>query len=253
MDKGVGTRVVNGTILVVSIQRPFAKNAVNGETAQQLYDVFVAFDKNESLRVAVLTGVGGTFCAGADLSAMNNPLLPMASQETIGPMGPTRLELSKPVVGAAEGFCVAGGLELFCWCDMRVASTASVFGVFCRKWGVPLIDGGTARLPLLIGMSRAMDMILTGRAVGAAEAFDWGLVNRLVEPDRALEAAIALATQIASNPQSTMRADRRSAYEGVGKSIAGMLKSEFEIGSTTLGTAHDGASAFVASKKKSKL
>ncbi len=148
---GVLTRVIHGSVLVVSINRPFAKNAVNGETAQQLYDVFLAVDKNEALRVAVLTGLGGSFCAGADLTVMSNPLLPMEDSFTIGPMGPSRLALHKPVIAAVEGFCVAGGLELACWCDMRVASSAAVFGVFCRKWGVPLVDGGTARLPLLIG------------------------------------------------------------------------------------------------------
>ena len=252
-DGGVLTRVVHGSVLVVSINRPFARNAVNGDTAKLLYDAFVAFDKTEVLRVAVLTGLGGSFCAGADLTSMSNPMVPMEDELTIGPMGPSRLALSKPVIAAVEGFCVAGGLELACWCDMRVASSSAVFGVFCRKWGVPLIDGGTARLPLLVGMSRAMDMILTGRAVTAAEALDWGLVNRIVEPERALDAAVALAVQIASNPQPTMRADRRNAYEGVGKSIATRLKDEFEHGSTTLSVALAGADAFAASKRKSKL
>lgn len=201
-----------GRILRVEINRPETRNAVDGPTAALLAKAFREFDVDDSLDVAILQGRGSTFCAGADLKAV-------ASGDNVnrmqafgdGPMGPSRMQLSKPVIAAVEGHAVAGGLELALWCDLRVADPDAVFGVFCRRWGVPLIDGGTVRLPRLIGQSRAMDMILTGRAVGAAEALDMGLVNRLSAPGQAFAEALLLAEQIASFPQACLRADRASA------------------------------------------
>lgn len=239
-------------MLLVHINRPLQKNAVNGETAKQLHEVFLAFDRDAHLKVAVLAGMGDSFCAGADLSALDNPLNkldPSEGLESLGPMGCSRLLLSKPVIAAVEGFAVAGGLELACWCDLRVCARNAVFGVFCRRWGVPLIDGGTVRLPLLIGHSRAMDMILTGRPVSALEALEWGLANRLTDPGHALNAAIELALQIASHPQETMRADRLSAINGVGKALLPALSAEFDSGIQVLAHAQAGAEAF----RKSKL
>jgi enoyl-CoA hydratase len=168
-------------------------------------------------------------------------------------MGPSRLQLSKPVIAAVEGFCVAGGLELACWCDLRVCSSTAVFGVFCRKWGVPLIDGGTFRLPRLIGQSRAADMILTGRAVSAGEALEWGLANRMFNAGLALDGAIELALQIAAHPQPTLRADRDSMFRSYGRSVDDCLRHEFTLGSTVMGDAEAGALAFQATKQKSKL
>ena len=253
----VVSRVVNGTILVVTINRAMVKNAVNGATAKQLHEVFLAFDADATLSVAVLTGFGTDFCAGADLGAMDNPLETYSDQEnseekySLGPMGCSRLILSKPVIAAVEGFAVAGGLELACWCDMRVASRSAVFGVFCRRWGVPLIDGGTLRLPLLIGSSRAMDMILTGRAVSAVEALEWGLANRLCNPGQALQSALDLAAVIAAHPQETMRADRQSVY--LQQNIVERLKREFEGGMQVMSHARQGAEAFTNNKSQSKL
>lgn len=201
-----------GQILRVMIDRPESRNAVDGPTAALLAQAFREFDIDDSLSVAILQGSGGTFCAGADLKAV-------ASGESMnrmhafgdGPMGPSRMRLSKPVIAAVEGHAVAGGLELALWCDLRVADPDAVFGVFCRRWGVPLVDGGTVRLPRLIGQSRAMDMILTGRPVGALEGLEMGLVNRVSAPGEAVSEALALAQQIAEFPQSCMRADRASA------------------------------------------
>jgi enoyl-CoA hydratase len=199
--------------LVVTIDRPQRRNAVDARTAGLLVDAFVAFDEDDTLDVAVLTGSGGTFCAGADLQALVGGELRDVTPDGPGPMGPTRLRLTKPVVAAVEGHAVAGGLELALWCDLRVVASDAVLGVFCRRVGVPLIDLGTVRLPRLVGHGRAMDLILTGRAIGAAEAERIGLVSRVVEPGEALPAALRLARELSSLPQTTMRHDRLSAIE----------------------------------------
>lgn len=205
----------DGPVCTITIDRPDKRNAVDRRVADELLESFTHFANDDNLRVAVLCGRGGTFCAGADLSAMDDP----ERRNTVdpdgqghGPMGPTRMQLDKPVIAAVSGYAVAGGLELALWCDLRVADASAVFGVFCRRWGIPLIDGGTVRLPRLIGMGRAMDLILTGRAVGAQEALEIGLVNRVVPDGMARQAAEALARQLAAFPQACLRADRRSAY-----------------------------------------
>src|SRR5215212_4566855 len=206
---------VDGPVAVITIDRPEARNAVDRPTADALVDACNRFDADAALAVAVLTGVGGTFCAGADLKAMTEEGRRRANRVAVdgdGPMGPTRRLLSKPVIAAVEGHAVAGGLELALWCDLRVAAEDSVFGVFCRRWGVPLIDGGTVRLPRLIGQSRALDLVLTGRAVPAPEALTMGLVNRVVPPGTALEAAVALAWKLTVLPQGCLRSDRASLY-----------------------------------------
>ncbi|HWQ31715.1 MAG TPA: crotonase/enoyl-CoA hydratase family protein [Blastocatellia bacterium] len=204
---------VHDNIAVVTINRPEVRNAVDLTTATALTEAFRRFDTDDSLSVAILTGAGGTFCAGADLKSVAQGQRRELSESGDGPMGPTRLLLSKPVIAAVEGFAVAGGLELALWCDLRVAAENAVFGVYCRRFGVPLIDLGTIRLPRLIGHSRAMDLILTGRGVSGAEAVQMGLVNRLVAPGTALEAALELADRIAAFPQTCLRSDRLSAYE----------------------------------------
>jgi enoyl-CoA hydratase len=205
----------DGPVTIVSINRPERRNAVDGLTARKLFDVFRAFDADDDASVAVFTGVGGAFCAGADLKAVAagdvNKKREVGGHDSIAPMGPSRLRLSKPVIAAIEGHAVAGGLELALWCDMRVAAEGATFGVFCRRFGVPLIDLGTIRLPRLIGHSQAMDLILTGRPVGADEALRMGLANRLVPNGSARAEAIALARQISQFPQTCMRADRLSA------------------------------------------
>ncbi len=206
----------HGSVLTVTINRPDARNAVDQPTAEALLEAFTEFAADDSLSVAVLTGAGGNFCAGADLKAMGEPERRNAVEATgtaAGPMGPSRMQLDKPVIAAVSGFAVAGGLELALWCDLRVADTTATFGVFCRRWGVPLIDGGTVRLPRLIGQSRAMDMILTGRPVSAHEALDMGLANRVVDAGLALSTAQALAADIAAFPQQCLRADRRSSLQ----------------------------------------
>jgi enoyl-CoA hydratase len=202
-----------GPVAVVTIERPEVRNAVDRPTAERLADAFRAFEADDELAVAVLTGAGGTFCAGADLKSVATGTGNRTTEVGDGPMGPTRMMLHKPVVAAVEGHAVAGGLELALWCDMRVAASNAVFGVYCRRWGVPLVDGGTIRLPRLIGHSHAMDMILTGRGVSGDEALRMGLANRIVEPGQALEAAIQLAKDLAHFPQRCMRSDRLSAYE----------------------------------------
>jgi enoyl-CoA hydratase len=216
---------------VVSIARPDVRNAVDGETAAALAAAFREFDANPDADVAVLYGEYGTFCAGADLKAVStgagsNPL----NEDGDGPMGPSRMVLGKPVIGAIAGHAVAGGLELALWCDMRVVEQSAVLGVFCRRWGVPLIDGGTIRLPRLIGHSRALDLILTGRPVGADEALQMGLANRVVEEGKALEAALELAAQLSRFPQTCLRSDRLSAYEQWGMSLEEALGNEFRRG-----------------------
>lgn len=230
-----------GPVLVVTIDRPEVRNAVDGPTAAALADAFAAFDADDDLAVAVLTGAGGTFCAGADLKAIaagrGNPVVVAGAGEitgTQGPMGPTRWTLSKPVIAAVEGHAVAGGLELAVWCDLRVAASDAVFGVFSRRWGVPLVDGGTIRLPRLIGMSHALDLILTGRAVSGDDAVRMGLVNRSVPPGQALAAAVELAESIAAAPQVCLRADRLSAHEQWDLPLAEALARETDRGMEVL-------------------
>jgi len=240
-----------GSTTIVSIDRfAEARNAVDPETASQLREAFLAFDQDDSQSVAILTGRGGTFCAGYDLkSVAGRSGTPSFNAEAAGPMGPTRHLLSKPVIAAVEGYAVAGGLELALWCDLRVASETAKFGVFCRRWGVPLIDGGTVRLPRLIGHSRALDMILTGREVGAREAFDWGLANRLVPAGQALAGAKALAEVIAKFPQLCMRSDRRSSYEQWSLEQREALTNEAKLGRPALeAEAQKGAARFAAGK-----
>ncbi|RZU00966.1 crotonase/enoyl-CoA hydratase family protein [Rivibacter subsaxonicus] len=242
-------------VAVITIDRPAVRNAVDGPTALALERAFLDFDADATLDVAVLAGAAGSFCAGADLRAIAesldapgsraNPLNEDLAQTA--PMGCTRLALSKPVIAAIEGHAVAGGLELALWCDLRVAAEDAVLGVFCRRWGVPLIDGGTVRLPRLIGESRALDLILTGRAVNAAEALHIGLVNRIVPRGMALEAAIELALQIAAHPQTCLRNDRASALAQAGLPWREAMRQEFELGRQTLaaGQVQAGGAAFL--------
>ncbi|HZQ87483.1 MAG TPA: crotonase/enoyl-CoA hydratase family protein [Acidimicrobiales bacterium] len=238
----------DGEVLVVTIDRPEVRNAVDGPTSLALADAFRAFDADDELAVAVLTGANGTFCAGADLKAVADGPATRVRRAGDGPMGPTYMLLSKPVIAAVEGHAVAGGLELAVWCDLRVAATDAVFGVYCRRWGVPLIDGGTVRLPRLIGHSHALDMILTGRGVSGDEARSMGLANRLVEPGQALPAAVALAREIASFPPLCMRSDRESSYEQWSMSLAEALVNERHLGLDVIrsGETQEGAKRFVA-------
>jgi enoyl-CoA hydratase len=241
----------DGPVTVVSIDRfAEARNAVDPETALLLREAFVAFDADESQSVAILTGRGGTFCAGYDLKVAASRESPaLHHPEGPGPMGPTRHLLTKPVIAAVEGYAVAGGLELALWCDMRVASKSAKFGVFCRRWGVPLVDGGTVRLPRLIGHSRALDMILTGREVDAREAYAWGLANRLVPAGQALAEARTLAEQLAKFPQTCLRSDRRSSYEQWSLEVAEALVNEARCGVPALrAEARSGAARFAAGK-----
>ena len=236
-----------GRITIVSLNRAVARNAVDRVTAQALADAFRAFDADPESDVAVLHGEHGTFCAGADLKALNDPARRNRTEVLgDGPMGPSRMLLSKPVIAAIAGHAVAGGLELALWCDLRIIERSAVLGVFCRRFGVPLIDGGTVRLPRLIGLSRALDLILTGRAVGADEALGMGLVNRVVDDGQALTAALALAEQLAALPQTCLRNDRQSAYEQFGMTLDDALAQEFRLGLQTLasGEASRGAAAF---------
>ncbi len=221
-----------GRVATIVIDRPACRNAVDGPTAAALAGAFRDFDVDDSLDIAVLWGAGGTFCAGADLKAVaQEPARAnRVAPDGDGPMGISRLRLSKPVIAAVAGHAVAGGLELAAWCDLRVVEESAVFGVFCRRWGVPLIDGGTVRLPRLIGMSHALDMILTGRAVGAPEALAMGLANRVVPDGTAREAAETLAAEIARFPQACLRADRLSALEQAGLPVAEAMRNEFARG-----------------------
>ncbi|MFC3712259.1 crotonase/enoyl-CoA hydratase family protein [Sphingoaurantiacus capsulatus] len=206
----------DGPVTVIAIDRPDRRNAVDRATAQSLYDAFRAFDADDTASVAILTGRGGSFCAGADLKSLSEGggnAVTGEGLDSLGPMGPTRLRLGKPVIAAIEGHAVAGGMELAVWCDLRVMAADATFGIFCRRFGVPLIDMGTVRLPRLIGHSRAMDLLLTGRPVGAEEALAIGLANRVAPPGGALDAAIELATSIAAFPQLCLRNDRLSAIE----------------------------------------
>jgi enoyl-CoA hydratase len=223
----------------VTIDRSEVANAIDRPTASELADAFRHFDADESLHVAVLTGAHGTFCAGADLKAMREPGAPRASRlapDGDGPVGPTRMLLGKPVVAAVEGHAVAGGLELAAWCDLRVAAEDAVFGVYCRRWGIPLMDGGTIRLTRLLGHSHALDLILTGRGVSGEEALRMGLANRLVRRGGALEEATALAEEIASRPQGALRTDRLSSYAQWSRAIPEALLAEYEYGMQALRT-----------------
>jgi enoyl-CoA hydratase len=219
-----------GSVLVVTIDRPERRNAVDRSTADELEAAFRAFDADPDARVAVLTGAGGTFCAGADLRALHEEQANRLERSEHAPMGPTRLRLHKPVIAAIEGYAVAGGLELALWADLRVLAEDAVLGVYCRRWGVPLIDGGTVRLPRLIGQARALDLILTGRSVHAAEAERIGLATRVVAPGRALDAAIELADRLAALPQTTMLADRASARDAFDRPLDAALLAEHDRG-----------------------
>ncbi len=233
-------------ITVVTILRPERRNAVDAATARALYEAFKAFDADNKCDIAILTGTGGNFCAGADLHEFAGGQRKLERSSDLAPMGCTRLRLSKPVIAAIEGYAVAGGIELALWCDLRVASQSATLGVFCRRFGVPLVDLGTIRLPRLIGQSRAMDLILTGRAVGADEALQIGLVNRVVETGRALHEAIELAEQLCAFPQVCMRSDRLSSLEQWELSDADAIKNEFARGSAVIqsGETFAGAARF---------
>ena len=232
-----------GAVSTIVLDRPERRNAVDAETARQLADAFRAFEADDTARVAVLWGAGGTFCAGADLKAIAQASGNRLSPDGDGPMGPTRMLLSKPTIAAVSGHAVAGGLELALWCDLRVMEEDAVLGVFCRRWGVPLVDGGTVRLPRLIGLSRALDLILTGRAVDAREAERIGLANRVVPTGRARAAAEALAAEIAAFPPRCVLSDRRSAYDGAALSIEAALAREFELGKATVESGESGQGA----------
>lgn len=223
-----------GPVFIVTIHRPEVRNAVDAATADALVAAFGEFDGDESMAVGILTGSEGTFCAGADLKAVASGTLRPLSEEGQGPMGPTRMMLSKPVIAAVEGHAVAGGLELALWCDLRVAAEDAIFGVYCRRFGVPLVDLGTVRLPRLIGHSRAMDLILTGRPVHAREALEMGLANRLTPTGGALEGAMELARTIAQFPQTCMRSDRRSAYEQWSLPFDEAMRNELRRGRSVL-------------------
>jgi enoyl-CoA hydratase len=235
-----------GNVSTVILSRPERRNAVDRDHADALVAAFEAFERDDEARVAVLWGEGGTFCAGADLVAVSAGRPNRVEPTGPGPMGPTRMQLSKPIVSAVAGHAVAGGLELALWCDLRVAEEDAVFGVFCRRWGVPLLDGGTVRLPRLVGASRASDMILTGRPVGAREALDWGLVNRVVARGTSRQEAEALAGQIAAFPQRCLRSDRRAALEQWSLPMEAALAREFALGMETVasGETLEGATRF---------
>lgn len=240
---------------VVTIERPERRNAVDGETARALYEAFKEFDADALLDVAILQGRGGHFCAGADLKSVSTGSgdNPVKSEGDLGPMGCTRLKLGKPVIAAVEGYAVAGGLEVACWCDLRVAAEGAVFGVFCRRFGVPLVDLGTVRLPRLIGHSRAMDLILTGRAVSADEALQMGLANRVAPRGGALEASLELARQLSAFPQLCLRNDRLSALAQWSLDWDEAQAVEYRFGVETLrsGSAREGAARFVGGQGRS--
>ena len=239
---------IKSDVLVVTIHRPEVRNAVDGATAQALVDAFLKFDRDAALHVAVLTGANGTFCAGADLKALAGGRANKLSEDGDGPMGPTRMLLSKPVIAAVEGHAVAGGLELALWCDLRVAARDAVFGVYCRRFGVPLVDLGTIRLPRLIGHSHALDLILTGRGVSGDQALRMGLANRIVERGQALESALELAHDLARLPQTCMRSDRLSSYEQWSLPLDEAIRNEFRRGLEVIETGEtvQGAKRFAA-------
>ena len=233
----------DGAVTIVTIDRPAVRNAVDGPTAAALADAFRRFDTDDSSPVAVLTGAGGTFCAGADLKGVSQGRGNRVTEDGDGPMGPSRMLLSKPVLAAVEGYAVAGGLELAAWCDLRVAARDAVFGVFCRRWGVPLIDGGTIRLARLLGHSHALDLILTGRGVSGDEAQRMGLANRLVEPGTALAEAIKLAHELERFPQRCLRSDRLSSYEQWTLDLPAALLNETRRGLEVVASGETGAGA----------
>jgi enoyl-CoA hydratase len=235
-----------GPVTTVILNRPEVRNAVDRPTAEALAEAFREFEKDREARVAVLTGAGGFFCAGADLKALAEGRQNRLEEDGDGPMGPSRMFLEKPVIAAVAGYAVAGGLELAVWCDLRVVERDAVFGVFCRRWGVPLIDGGTIRLPRMIGFSNALDMMLTGRPVGAEEALRMGLANRVVDTGKGREEAEKLALQIAGFPQRCMVSDRRSAYEQWELSREAAFKNEYRLGLNTIlsGETQSGAGRF---------
>ncbi len=237
-----------GELALVTINRPQVRNAIDRATAALLADAFRRFEADEGLKVAILTGADNTFCAGFDLKAYAREQGNIVVPQGDGPLGCTRMLLTKPVIAAVEGYAVAGGFELALWCDLRVAARNAVFGVFNRRFGVPLVDGGTIRLPRLIGLSRALDLILTGRPVSAEEAFAIGLVNRLVEPGQALTSAKELARTLAAFPQRCLRSDRLSAYEGYGMTLEQALANEYRHGIRTIesGESLAGARRFAA-------
>ena len=245
---GVVEFEIEGPLAIVTINRPDVRNAVDRPTAEGLAAAFRRFDHDDALAVAILTGAGGCFCAGADLKAVSTGTGNRLTTDGDGPLGCTRMLLGKPVIAAVEGYAVAGGLELALWCDLRVAARDAMFGVFCRRWGVPLVDGGTVRLPRLIGMSHALDMILTGRGVSGEEALCIGLANRLAEPGATLAVAKELALQLAAFPQRCLRSDRLSAYEGWSLSQQEALSNEFTRGMATVqsGETRAGAARFAA-------
>ena len=236
----------DGPVTIVTIDRPHARNAVDRPTAALLAGAFREFDADDERLVAILTGANGTFCAGADLKAVGEGRGNAVTDGGDGPMGPTRMLLSKPVIAAVEGFAVAGGLELAVWCDLRVAARDAVFGVYCRRWGVPLVDGGTVRLPRLIGHSHALDLILTGRGVSGDEALGMGLANRLTEPGRALETALTLGRELATLPPVCMRGDRLSSYEQWGNPLDDAMRIELRHAQNTLASGEplEGATRF---------
>jgi enoyl-CoA hydratase len=236
----------DGPVTTVLLSRPERRNAVDGATADALVEAFSAFDADPDAGVAVLHGEGGVFCAGADLKAIGTETGNRVAPDGDGPMGPTRMRLGKPVIAAVAGHAVAGGLELALWCDLRVAEEDAVLGVFCRRWGVPLIDGGTVRLPRLIGVSRAMDMVLTGRGVGAEEALAMGLVNRVVPAGQSRHAAEALALELARFPQTCMREDRLSLLEQDGLAEAVAIANELRHGMRSLEEVRPGLERFRA-------
>jgi enoyl-CoA hydratase len=238
----------NGPVTTVTLNRPHVRNAVDRDTAAALAEAFRAFERDDAARVAVLCGAGGTFCAGADLAALAAGRANRVAADGDGPMGPTRMSCTKPVIAAVSGYAVAGGLELACWCDLRVVEEDAVFGVFCRRFGVPLIDGGTVRLPRLIGLSHALDMILTGRPVDAQDALRMGLANRVVPKGGALAAARELAVTIAQFPQGALRGDRRSACEQASLPLEVALANEFRIGLPSLAEAQAGAAGFASGR-----
>jgi len=246
MDTNAVRMQHDGPVTIVTIDRPHARNAVDRPTAELLADAFRAYEADDTQAVAILTGANGVFCAGADLKAVGEGRGNAVREDGDGPMGPTRMLLSKPVIAAVEGYAVAGGLELAVWCDLRVAARDAVFGVFCRRWGVPLVDGGTVRLPRLIGHSHALDLILTGRGVRGDEALRMGLVNRMTEPGGALAAARALAHELAALPPRCMREDRLSSYEQWGAPIDEALRIELRHAQATLasGESLEGAIRF---------
>jgi enoyl-CoA hydratase len=234
-NEGMPVQVeIHNRIAIVTIDRAQVRNAVNPVTAVDLARAFREFDANESLDVAILTGAGGNFCAGFDLKALAAGESKPLQEDGDGPMGPTRMLLSKPVIAAVEGYAVAGGLELALWCDLRVAASNAIFGVFCRRFGVPLVDLGTVRLPRLIGQSRALDLILTGRGVSGEEAFEMGLANRVCEPGSVLDTAIVLAETLSALPQKCMRSDRMSVYEQWSLDWDAAMRNELRRGKEVL-------------------